>query len=258
MVSELGYPQEISSWLEEALSNHDGLILLVGPTGSGKTTTLYALAYLLHHRGKSVVTLEDPVERVIPGIVQVPIDIKNGFSWEQAIIAALRHDPDVLIVGEVRSLAAAQAIVQASLSGHLVITSFHGGSVAKGLARMRALGVPWELLLESLQLVIAQNLVPILCDYCKLPNSKALNSKMSSLEGCHYCSFTGYDGRSVIAEAMRCDEVAMESLRNVDSMHKVIRSLGRMRYFPWHTSEEAMNNQDQVRLVKQKNKARDI
>jgi type II secretory ATPase GspE/PulE/Tfp pilus assembly ATPase PilB-like protein len=174
---------------EHALLHHltrpDGLILITGPTGAGKTTSLYACLQHLNARHRHIATIEDPVERLLPGINQTPIQPRIGLGFAEILKALLRQDPDVLMVGEIRDREAAEMALQAAETGHLVLSTLHSGTAIEALSRLRHLGVPAYLLADSLRLVVTQRLIRRLCDRCKVIDTQ--HGGFSAGHGCEAC-----------------------------------------------------------------------
>lgn len=247
-LDELGYPSPVLEWIESAIRKPEGLILIGGATGSGKTTTLYAIAKALHDRGRSVITLEDPVERVVPGVAQIQLDGAAGFNIAKAFTGALRQDPDALMLGEIRTESAAQALVQASLSGHLVVSTTHAGGVLQALTRLKVLGASWDALCESLLLVVVQRLIPQLCNYCKVINLR--DSHVAGFEiyqsvGCQQCNHSGFEGQVLATEVLRFDKQLRCSLRDgVDSAQEIIEESG--RWYSFREAEERLLRAGQI------------
>src|SRR5262249_30306946 len=144
-----------------------GIILVTGPTGSGKTTSLYAVLTTLNNRKRNILTVEDPIEYDLPGIGQTPVNHKVNISFAKGLRAILRQDPDVVMVGEIRDLETAQIAIQASLTGHLVLSTLHTNSAAGAITRLHDMGIEPFLLSSSLIGVVAQRLVRLLCPACK-------------------------------------------------------------------------------------------
>jgi general secretion pathway protein E len=195
-----------------------GLILLNGPTGSGKTTTLYAAIQELDRDALNIITVEDPVELEIEGISQVAVDSAEKVTFTKALRSVLRHDPDVLMVGEIRDLDTADVAIKAALTGHLVFSTLHTNSAPGAVTRLIDMGVPAYLVAATLRLSAAQRLVRRLCRHCKKPRLTtqaelvALGRPESAGEtiwepvGCAYCSGRGYSGRTGIYEMMAPDD----------------------------------------------------
>ncbi len=167
-----------------AILSGTGLVVITGPANCGKTTTLYACLGDLARAGKVVVSVEDPVESIVAGVTQVPVRIRSGFGFAEAMRAALRHDPQVLAVGEVREEEGAQAAIRAALSGHLVLCTLHAGSVAAAVERWLELGVDRHQLAEALAGVVEQRLLRCFCPNCR-----------GTAKSCLYCRGTGWRGR---------------------------------------------------------------
>ncbi len=217
-LSELGLANDVRERLSRMLARSSGLVLVTGPTGSGKTTTLYAALAERSTTGVKVVTVEDPVEYRLEGVVQLPVNPKAGFSFPTALRAILRHDPDVILVGEMRDAETADIAVQAALTGHLVLSTLHTTDATGALARLTEMGIPAYLLAATLQGVLAQRLVRTVCDSCAV--ERALTSEERALigntttsfarvregRGCRACAGTGYRGRAAITELLPLDE----------------------------------------------------
>jgi general secretion pathway protein E len=194
-----------------------GLILLTGPTGAGKTTTLYACLALLNRTENKIITLEDPVEYVLPGLTQIQINPKIGLSFAAGLRSVLRHDPDVVMVGEIRDAETAAIAVSASLTGHLVFSTLHTNDSAGAIPRLLDMGIEPYLVASSIEAVVAQRLVRCICHRCKVeqPISNSLAAEVRALyrnppenmqffrgTGCPDCRFTGYHGRRAIYEVL--------------------------------------------------------
>jgi type II secretory ATPase GspE/PulE/Tfp pilus assembly ATPase PilB-like protein len=193
-VARLGLPDSCERALIDALAQPDGVVLITGPSGSGKTSTLYAALGELarRDRGRSVVSLEDPIERRVSGVVQAQVDAANGFDFARALRSLLRQDPDVLMVGEIRDRETAAVVFEAGLTGHLVLSTVHAGTASGVYARLREMGIEPFLLSSVLRGVLAQRLLRRRCEGCSEPNEAP--------RGCTRCRGTGYAGRLPIAE----------------------------------------------------------
>ncbi len=211
-VESLGLDPVDGPRMQKLLEVREGLILVTGPTGSGKTTTLYAALRLLLHRGVNIITVEDPVEYRIPGIVQVQIHEKAGLTFASALRSVLRQDPDVLLIGEIRDRETAAIALQASLTGHLVFATLHTNDACSSITRLTDLGVDAAKLAGALKGVVAQRLIRRLCPSCKLVANAGVprrlvgsipeNSMIYIPVGCRECSMTGYSGRVAITEVL--------------------------------------------------------
>jgi general secretion pathway protein E len=200
----------------EALAEPNGIILVTGPTGSGKTTTLYAGIRQLNDGSRNILTVEDPVEYAVEGVGQTQVNAKVGLTFAAGLRAILRQDPDVVMVGEIRDRETAEIAVQASLTGHLVLSTVHTNDAVGAITRMRDMRVEPFLLASTLRAVIAQRLVRRLCQHCREPvqadkSASALlgfdpGTIIYQAKGCGECKGTGYKGRIGVFEAVRVDE----------------------------------------------------
>lgn len=201
-----------------------GLMLVTGPTGSGKTTTLYAALSEVNNGRDKIVTIEDPIEYQLPGVTQVPVNDRRGLTFSRGLRSILRHDPDKIMVGEVRDAETAQIAVQAALTGHLVFTTVHANSVFDVMGRLLHIGVDPFSLVSALNGVVAQRLLRINCTHCACPDPVDLSMRPSSERvlladrvlmrgsGCGHCRGTGYRGRRAIAEVLRFDDAMRDAL----------------------------------------------
>ncbi len=212
-LSSLGFAPEERTAIEDLLEHRDGVVLVTGPTGSGKTTTLYSAIRYVQSEGVNIVTVEDPVEYRMKGIVQVQVHEKANLTFASALRSILRQDPDVVLVGEVRDRETAQIAVQASLTGHLVLTTLHTNDAAGAVTRLMDIGVEPYKIGTALRGVIAQRLMRQLCQACKQPWTDPLpehlepwvgpESKLYRPVGCPECAMTGYRGRFAVVEILR-------------------------------------------------------
>ena len=211
-VESLGLDPVDGPRMQKLLEVREGLILVTGPTGSGKTTTLYAALRLLQLRGVNIITVEDPVEYRISGIVQVQIHEKAGLTFASALRSVLRQDPDVVLIGEIRDRETAAIALQASLTGHLVFATLHTNDASSSITRLTDLGVDSAKLAGALKGVVAQRLIRRLCPACKLVANAGVprrligsipeDSMIYMPVGCVECSMTGYSGRVAVTEVL--------------------------------------------------------
>ena len=220
--SELGFsPSELKDF-DDILKNPNGILLVTGPTGSGKSTTLYTALSELNKIDVNIVTVEDPVEANIDGINQVQVNVKADLTFANALRSILRQDPDIIMIGEIRDGETASIAVQASITGHLVVSTLHTNSAAGSINRLVNMGVEGYLLADSLVGIIAQRLVRRLCPYCKRSHVLTeFEKKMMKIRpdanleifepvGCDHCDRTGYSGRIGIYEIMKITPLRKE------------------------------------------------
>jgi general secretion pathway protein E len=214
----LGFDAQMQAKLNALLDRPNGIVLVTGPTGSGKTTTLYAALQRLNTPTRKILSVEDPVEYKIAGVNQVQVKPDIGLTFAHVLRSFLRHDPDVILVGEIRDPETARIAVQASLTGHLVLSTVHTNSAAAAITRLIDMHVEDYLLSSTVVGILAQRLVRVLCKNCKTPveiapewrrEADALGirePKLFAAHGCPSCHGTGYRGRSVIAELLTPDD----------------------------------------------------
>ena len=220
-LESLGYAQAHEAVIERALQRPHGIILLTGPTGCGKTTSLYAMLGRLKDIGAKIVAVEDPVEIMLPLVTQVPVDIRKGHDFHQVTRALLRHDPDIILVGEIRDEKTASEAVRAAITGHRVFSTLHTSDAVSAILRLSDLGVDHSYIANTLACVISQRLIRKLCPYCRreefvTPASVAEEERgylsspgqvvyRADIQGCARC-LGGFCGRTVIAEALLIDD----------------------------------------------------
>ena len=218
-LDQLAMNEQVLSGYKRALKSPHGIILVTGPTGSGKTTTLYAGLSHINEQSRNILTIEDPVEYMLPGIGQTQVNPKVDMTFARGLRAILRQDPDIVMVGEIRDLETAEIAVQASLTGHLVLSTLHTNSAIGAVTRMQDMGVEPFLLSSSLIAVMAQRLVRVLCPSCKVAASPsvaeldllgcedgAIDLQIYRPVGCDSCNDTGYRGRTGIYELIEVDD----------------------------------------------------
>ena len=225
-LDKLGVPERVKKTLRDMIKLPNGIIIVTGPTGSGKTTTLYACLREINEPNAKLLTAEDPVEYDIDGIMQVPVNEGIGLDFARCLRAFLRQDPDRILVGETRDLETAQIAIQASLTGHLVFTSLHTNDSTGAITRLIDMGVEPFLISASLELVVAQRLVRRICQKCVEPyepsEDELLLLGLSAHEvgdkkffkghGCEECGETGYKGRKAIFETLRLTDTLREMI----------------------------------------------
>jgi len=216
----LGMAENEVDKLSKLIVRPHGIILVTGPTGSGKTTTLYACMNMLKNTDRKIITIEDPVEYDMPGLVQMQVHPDIGFTFARALRSMLRHDPDIMLVGEIRDLETAETAIRTALTGHLVFSTLHTNDAAGAITRLLDMGIEPYLAASSVEAILAQRLLRVLCQNCKEPCAPdpeiltAVNSLAQLDElpivyhgrGCAKCRFTGYHGRTVITELLVLSE----------------------------------------------------
>ncbi|MBI4423665.1 MAG: type II/IV secretion system protein, partial [Elusimicrobia bacterium] len=223
--------------VQRTLKSPHGLILVTGPTGSGKTSTLYSMLAAINRPDINILTAEDPIEYRLAGITQVQVRPAIGFKFETALRAFLRQDPDVMLVGEIRDLETAEIATKASITGHLVLSTLHTNSAPASVARLVNMGLPPYLISASARLIIAQRLVRRLCPECRVPAPLSQEDRRALTEreqaevggamrgaGCPRCASTGFSGRRPVFEVMPMSQElrsALQASQDVDSLGHV-------------------------------------
>ncbi len=215
-LEQLQMPAQVHERFAKNLLKPHGIILVTGPTGSGKTTTLYAGLSHINTRSRNILTIEDPVEYLLPGIGQTQVNPKVEMTFARGLRAILRQDPDVVMVGEIRDGETAEIAIQASLTGHLVLSTLHTNTAIGAVLRLKDMGVEPFLLASSLEVVMAQRLVRVLCGHCKTayqPDDAErdmlklpANTPIYQAVGCEHCNMQGYKGRKAIYELIEINE----------------------------------------------------
>jgi general secretion pathway protein E len=226
-LDDLGLPVEVRDGLSQGLEETSGAIVLAGPAGSGKTTTIYACLRELAARRpgeRSLVTLEDPVEALVAGVAQSQVNVAAGLTLETGLKSLLRQDPEVIAIGEVRDKTTAEIALQAALTGHLTLTTFHAGSACEVIGRFLDMGIEPYAVRSGLRAVVAQRLVRQLCDACAEPSDRPEDflglpvARTRIPRGCDACRGTGYLGRTILAEMLppNSDEIGRAILARTD------------------------------------------
>ncbi len=225
-IDNLGFTELELKRYKESIKNPNGIILISGPTGSGKTTTLYATLKLLNTNDTNILTIEDPIEYTLEGINQVQLKESIGLDFARSLKTFLRQDPDIIMVGEIRDVATANMAVRASLTGHLVLSTIHTNSAWSTVSRLIDMGVPAFLIAATLKVSVAQRLVRKLCVHCKqvekinqnqLPENFSLPDKITEhykAIGCEKCFHTGYDGRKAIYEIIPITKELIDRIKS--------------------------------------------
>jgi general secretion pathway protein E len=235
MLDQLGFDAELVKRLRRLSSEPYGMLLVTGPTGSGKTTTLYAVISEVNKGLDKIVTIEDPVEYQLPGVLQIPVNEQKGLTFARGLRSILRHDPDRIMVGEIRDPETAEIALQSALTGHLVYTTVHANNVFDVLGRFMHMGVDAYNFASALNAVLAQRLVRVICRDCAVderPDAATLAESQIEAEalgsyrfmrgrGCARCRGTGYKGRKAIGELL----VMSDDLRELIVAREVPRKL---------------------------------
>ncbi|MGH8131846.1 MAG: GspE/PulE family protein, partial [Steroidobacteraceae bacterium] len=222
----LGFEFNIIEQLRRLSALPYGMLLVTGPTGSGKTTTLYAAISETHTGRDKIITIEDPVEYQLPGVLQIPVNEKKGLTFARGLRSILRHDPDKIMVGEIRDPETAQIAIQSALTGHLVFTTVHANNVFDVVSRFTHMGVDAHGFASALSAVLAQRLVRIVCEQCSeayMPSRELLEEshvpvvicasyKFRKGRGCGHCRGTGYHGRRAVGELMILNDEIREAI----------------------------------------------
>jgi type II secretory ATPase GspE/PulE/Tfp pilus assembly ATPase PilB-like protein len=235
-LENLGLSDALLAQVKRLIQLPNGFILVTGPTGSGKTTTLYAILKALHAPEKNIITLEDPVEYLISGITQGQIYPKAGFSFAKGIRSLLRQDPDIAMIGEIRDSESAKIAIEAALTGHIVLSTLHTNDAPGAVARLMDMGIEPFLINASLSGVIAQRLVRKLCEFCKVQATPNLQEQVLMAQhqiscdqlfrpvGCDQCKFLGFNGRIGIFELLEINNELRELIINHPKLDEIYKA----------------------------------
>jgi len=227
MLSELGINEENLAKIKKGISSPNGIVLTTGPTGSGKTTTLYSCLSILNKTDVNIMTIEDPVEIQMDGLAQSQTHAAIDYTFARGLRAALRQDPDIIMVGEIRDKETIEVAIEAALTGHLVLSTLHTNSAAATIVRLLDMGIPAFLITGAINAIIAQRLVRRNCEFCKQPveidaNTLQKIAKISGKDpgeikaqkgvGCEKCNNTGYKGRVGVYEVMEMNDKLREMI----------------------------------------------
>ena len=261
-LSSLGFPESMLKQWERLTKRSSGMILVTGPTGSGKTTTLYGTVSVLRSPELKIITIEDPIEYTLQGISQVQVQPSVGLTFATGLRSLLRHDPDVILIGEIRDKETATNAIQASLTGHLVFSTLHTNDAASAITRLVDMGIEPFLVSATLSGVLAQRLVRKLCLHCRkpvatnqlvLPPGFPTQSAQTIYEpvGCRHCNDIGYLGQIAIFELMELDFQIRQLAMNGASPHEIQRyavsnGMGTMRDSGWQRVIEGATSVEEV------------
>lgn len=247
--TDLGFTEASNAVIDKILAKPNGIVLLTGPTGSGKSTTLYAFLKEVNNNSVNIVTVEDPVEYTMSGINQTQVNVKANMTFASALRSILRQDPDIIMIGEIRDEETAQIAVRAAITGHLVFSTLHTNDAPGAVTRLEDMGVADYLIADALVGVIAQRLVKRLCPACK-KKGKTTAKEMEILgiaepvtiarpRGCQFCNNTGYKGRIAVHEIMHVNEELRNAIareKSVDKMRELARNNGMVPL--WNTCRD--------------------
>jgi Tfp pilus assembly pilus retraction ATPase PilT len=266
-LEKLGLSKEDLKLIEGLVLKPHGIIFVTGPTGSGKTTTLYSCLNKINCREKKIITIEDPIEYDVPGMIQIQVMPDIGLTFAKGLRAMLRHDPDIMMVGEVRDLETAEIAIRVALTGHLVFSTLHTNDASSGVTRLIDIGVEPYLVASSVEAFIAQRLVRSLCSYCKQEDTRPLLElrekishelkseqrafKIYKPQGCQECNYTGFHGRTAIFEVL----ILNDTLKNLvlrkpssEQIKKVALSYGMrtLRQDGWRKVIEGVTTPEEI------------
>lgn len=257
-LSDLGFNKEQEEKIKKAYAKTHGLIFVTGPTGSGKTTTLYAVLDELNQSGVKIITLEDPVEYDLPGVVQSQIDTEKNYTFASGLRSILRQDPDIILIGEIRDAETGEMATQASLTGHLVLTTLHTNDAPSSLHRLLDLGIRPFMIVDSINLIMAQRLVRKICDNCReeyTPDKMLIDeikkvlgdqvkiSKLYRGKGCDNCHHSGFSGRIGIYEMLEPSEKLKSLMLRGATLEEIEQEAERsgMKTLEYDGLEKALN-----------------
>ena len=269
-LAELGLSDKERDLLKQLTEKPNGIIFLTGPTGSGKTTTLYTCLSRMNTDMHKIITIEDPIEYQLKGITQIQINPACGLTFAQGLRSMLRHDPDIMMVGEVRDIETATTAIQVALTGHLIFSTLHTNDAASGIARLLDMGIEAYLITSTVQCFIAQRLVRKLCDQCKKSVS-VTEDMVSELgeeikfnpeeviyehNGCNACHSTGYNGREAIYEFLVLDNdiqklILKRATTNEIKAKAVSRGMTTLRQSGWEKVKQGLTTLQEVMRVTQ-------
>ena len=238
-IDDMGFSGEQRNVFIKAINEPHGMVLITGPTGSGKTTTLYAAIAEINNGMQKIVTIEDPVEYQLDGIMQIPVNAKKGLTFASGLRSILRHDPDRILVGEIRDKETADIAIQSALTGHLVFSSVHANNAIDVLARLQNIGVGIGNCLSAINCIVSQRLLRLNCTHCARrvtydnavleSSGLALSADQAPMlmrgQGCDNCAMTGYSGRTMICEMLMVTDAVRENLLESGISAELLRKM---------------------------------
>jgi len=270
-LEKLGLAKKDLDVFEALVEKPHGIIFITGPTGSGKTTSLYACLGRINKRDRKIITIEDPIEYEVPGITQIQVQPEIGLDFARGLRSILRHDPDVIMVGEVRDLETAEIAIRVALTGHLVFSTLHTNDAASGITRLLDIGLEPYLVASSVEAFIAQRLVRLICPHCKHEDKKAPEELKALIakdlgfksteevrifrgKGCAACNFTGFFGRSAIYEILLVDESIKDLILNKSQSGQIkrtalVKGMRTLRQDGWQKTIAGMTTAEEVMRV---------
>ena len=269
-LEKLGLPKRDLQVFEKLILKPHGIIFVTGPTGSGKTTTLYTCLSRINTKERKIITIEDPIEYEMSGITQIQVMPEIGLDFARGLRSILRHDPDVIMVGEVRDLETAEIAIRVALTGHLVFSTLHTNDAASGIARLLDIGVEPYLLSSSVEAFIAQRLIRLICPDCKYEDNnvpvelkeliakdlelKSTEVKIFRGKGCPNCNFTGFFGRTAIYEILLVDGVIKDAILKKVSSNQIkkialSRGMRTLRQDGWQKTISGLTTPEEVMRV---------
>jgi len=228
-IDDLGFAGKDLKKVKKAIRASVGIIFLAGPTGSGKTTTLYACLSEIKSADTKIITIEDPIEYEMEDIMQIQVNAKVGLAFSSCLRSVLRHDPDIIMVGEARDSETAELAIRSALTGHLIFSTIHTNDATSGVARLMDMGIEPFLLVSAVKVFIAQRLVRVICNKCKVEDEipytshdkKTVIKKHYKGKGCDECRSTGYRGRTAIHETFLIGKEMQELIINGASSQEI-------------------------------------
>ena len=219
-LDSIGLEDNTLDVIKKTLKFSQGLVLVTGPTGSGKTTSLYSMIHSLNTNNKKIITIEDPVEYRLDGVMQVNIHNEINLNYQVVLKNILRQDPDILLIGEIRDTESLQIAIQASLTGHLVIATLHTNSALETITRLLDLKAEPYLISSTLKMVLSQRLLRVLCKECKTKN---VDTNCYVAKGCSKCNYVGYKNRQIVSEILEIDKHISRMIGKGDSMDNLLK-----------------------------------